>query len=151
VVLQDFEDQVFVQAEVGAHDENGVVLALVDPTDVAQPVWAGLREGTKLGPLDLRSAALAQAGGTSAHAPVRGSLAALYSIVGMRARGAIGAECIAEWSNPSPFVVAPEGQILARVLERSVRFELAIPVTVGAKPADSGYGVSLRFVIEPSD
>jgi hypothetical protein len=151
VLLRDFEDQVFVQAEIGAHYESGLSLALVDPTDFAQPYWAGLREGMKFGPVDCRAAAFAQGGGTTAHAPIRGSGAALYSIIGTEVRAALGAEFIADWSNPSPFVAAPEAQILAPVLGRPVRFEIAVPLTVGASEADRGYGISVRIVLEPED
>jgi len=151
VVLRDFESQVFLQFEAGGRFDNGSALALADPTEFAQPYWAGVREAMKLGPLDLRAAAFGEGGGTSAHAPVRATAAALYSVVGTSARGAFGAELLADWSRESPFVVAPEAQLVVHALGFPVRLEVAVPVTVGAKGNDAAYGLAFRFVLEPNE
>jgi hypothetical protein len=150
VVLRDFESRIFLQAEIGARYDDGLSLALADPTEFTQPVWAGVREAMKLGPLDLRTAVLGEAGGTAAHAPVHASAAALYTIIGATSRGAIGAEFLADWSRVAPFVVAPEVQFLMRVAGKPVRFELAVPFTLAAKDA-SVYGLAFRFVLEPNE
>ncbi len=151
VVLRDFESQVFLQLEAGGRYDDGPTLALADPTEVAQPYWAGIREALKLGPLDVRAAAFGEGGGSTAHAPVRASGAALYSIIGTSMRGAFGGEAIADWSRSFPFVIAPEAQILLHMLGRPVRLELAVPFTVGAKEGDWSYGLAFRFVLEPNE
>jgi len=151
VFLRDFARNVFLQAEVGARYDQGLSLALADPTEIAQPLWAGVREAMKLGPVDLRAAAFGEAGGTAVHAPVKASGAALYTILGASARGAFGAELLADWSRASPFVVAPEGQFLLRVFGHPVRFGLAVPVTIRAKGGDGAYGLAFRFVLEPDE
>jgi hypothetical protein len=150
VLLRDFESRVFLQAEIGARYDDGLSLALADPTEYAQPVWAGLREAMKLGPLDLRAGAFAETGGNAVHAPVRASGAALYTIVGATTRGAIGAELLADWSRAAPFVLAPEVQFLTRIGGKPVRFEVAVPFTLGAKE-NSAYGLAFRFVLEPNE
>jgi hypothetical protein len=150
VMLRDVERQVFLQLEAGGRFNDGESLALADPTEIGLPYWAGVREAMKLGPLDLRAAAFGEAGGTSAHAPVRASGAVLYSMVGESARGAFGAEVLADWSRASPFVLAPEAQILTRGLDRPMRFELAVPFTIGAKE-EASYGVAVRIVLEPDE
>ena len=58
---------------------------------------------------------------------------------------------MADWSRTSPFVLAPEAQAVARVLGHPVRFEVAIPFTLGARAADEAYGIALRFILEPTE
>lgn len=151
VVIRDFDRGVFVQLEGGGRYDDGLSLALADPTEFAQPYWAGVREALKLGPLHVRAAAFGEAGGTSAHAPVRGSGAALWSITGSPSRLALGIELMADWSRQSPFVAAPELQLLLRVLGHPVRLEVAAPVTLGAKNDQGAYGLAFRFVVEPNE
>lgn len=150
VLLRDFEDQIFLQAEAGARYDDGLSLALADPTEFAQPLWAGLREAMKLGPFDLRAGWFGEAGRTAAHAPVKASAAALYTVVGTSSRGALGAEILADWSRAAPYVLAPEVEFLTRVAGAPVRFELAVPLTLDAKES-SAYGLAFRFVLEPDE
>jgi hypothetical protein len=151
VVFRDFDRQLFLQAEVGARYETTLPLTLVDPTEFGQPYWAGLREATKLGPIELRTGAFGQAGATAVHAPVRASEAVLYSIIGATTRGAIGAEVLADWSRAAPFVLAPEAQLLARVFGHPIRFGAAVPFTLRARGNEGAYGVALKFIFEPDE
>lgn len=151
VFLRDFERRIFLQAEVAGRYGGTAALALIDPTESVLPYSFGLRTATNLGPIDFRFNALGEAGGSSAHAPVKGSAAALYTMIGEHVRGALGAELVADWARSSPFLAAPEGQFLVRVFGKPVRFEVAVPITVGAKGNDASYGVAFRFVIEPNE
>jgi hypothetical protein len=152
VVLRDFERRVFLQLEAGARADDGVAVSFADPTEAAQPYWAGLREAAELGPIDLRAAAFGEGGGSaSAHAPVRASGAALFTLVGASVRAAVGAEALADWSRGSPFAVAPEAQVVARPLGYPLRLEIAVPFTVGARGGDGAWGVAFRFVLEPDE
>ena len=152
VVARDFERNLFLQAELGGrYNGSDTALALVDPTEFALPYWAALRGAAKLGPLDMRSAVIGEAGGTAVHAPVRMSAAALYTIIGGATRGAFGAELWADWARQAPFVVAPQAQYLMRVFGKPMRFEVAVPITVGAKGDDASYGLAFRVVLEPDE
>ena len=152
VVARDFERHLFLQAEIGGR-YNGTdgALLLLDPTEYSLPYWASLRGAAKLGPADARAAFSGQAGASAAHAPLRASAAVLYTILGETTRGAFGTELLADWGRKAPFVVAPQVQYLARVFGKPMRFEVAVPITVGARGADASYGVAFRFVLEPDE
>lgn len=151
VFLRDFERSIFLQAEIAGRYNGSATLALIDPTETVLPYSFGLRTATNLGPVDFRFNALGEAGGSSAHAPVKGSMAALYTMIGESVRGAIGAELIADWARTAPFLVAPEAQFLTRVFGKPVRFEVALPTTIGAKGNDATYGIAFRLVLEPNE
>lgn len=152
VLARDFEHNLFLQGELGGrYNGTDTRLLLVDPTEVALPYWAALRGAAKLGPLDMRSAVAGEAGGTAVHAPLRTSVAALYTILGETTRGALGTELWADWARRAPFVVAPQAEYLMRVFGKPVRFEVAVPITVGAKGDDASYGLAFRLVLEPDE
>ena len=58
---------------------------------------------------------------------------------------------IADWGRHAPFVLGPQVQYVARVAGKPMRFEMAVPFTVGAKGGEASYGLMFRFVIEPDE
>jgi hypothetical protein len=90
-------------------------------------------------------------GGSVAHAPVRGSYAALWDFPIARSHFDLGAELVADWARPSPFMLMPEALFLTPILGKPVRFGFGVPFTLGAKGDEGAWGFAFRIVAEPGD
>jgi len=150
VVGRDAPRNLYLQAEIAARwsDASG---GFVDPTESALPYTFGLRSATRAGPFTLRAAAVGEAGGASAHVPVRASGAALGEVIALGTRFYLGAEAIADWARARPFLVVPEALLLRRIGRLPLRFGVGVPFTVGARGEQSSYGIAFRIVLEPSE
>jgi hypothetical protein len=152
VVLRDRERVFYLQAETSYRHAFGDEAILHDPTESALPFSSGLRMATQAGPFTIRAALFVEAGGASAHAPVRAGYAVLANFFGDGgARFYVGAEAVADWARERPFVVVPEALFLTRVFDKPMRFGLGVPTTVGARGEESSFGIAFRIVLEPDE
>jgi hypothetical protein len=150
-LLQDFSRELFLQGEVSARFTSGPEDAGRDVTDAALPYAAGLRWATQLRPITLRAGAFGEGGGNFAHAPVRGSLAALWDIPVSLSHFDLGGEVVADWARTSPFMVMPEALFFTPIMGKPLRFGFGMPFTLGAKGDDGAWGFAFRIVAEPED
>jgi hypothetical protein len=152
VVLRDRERVFYLQAETSYRHAFGDEALLHDPTESALPFSSGLRMATQAGPFTIRAALFVEAGGASAHVPLRAGYAVLANFFGDGgARFYVGAEAIADWARERPFAVVPEALFLTRVLDKPMRFGLGVPTTVGARGEESSFGIAFRIVLEPDE
>jgi hypothetical protein len=146
-VLQDFEHDFHLQAEA-----SGVYPAetsnYVQPGESPLPFSFDLRSGFRRGFLTLRSSVGVAAGGTSAHAPLRGSAAVLVDLEPSGRFGFWGVEAEADGARPNPVVVALD--LVPNLTPAGLPFAVGfvLPYSVGADGHAPSYGFFVRLFIE---
>jgi hypothetical protein len=146
-VLQDFEHDFHLQAEA-----TGVYPAetsrYVQPGESPLPFTFDLRSGFRCGFLTLRDSIGVAAGGTSAHAPLRGSAAFLMDLERSGRFGFWGVEVEADGARPNPVVVALD--LVPNLTPAGLPFAIGfvLPYSVGADGHAPSYGFFLRILIE---
>jgi hypothetical protein len=146
-LVQNFEDDFHLQAEVAGRL----------PWDTAITVWAGdsalplsfdLRSGIRRGVLTVRGGVGAVAGGSSAHLPLRGSLALLTGFGSGERLSFWGIELDADGSRRTPAVVALNLVPHLGPLGLPFRLGFAIPWAIGVPENQPSIGLFVRLFVE---
>jgi hypothetical protein len=153
-ILQDFRDDFHLQAELGARlpwDEltaSALAVQAVSPGEPALPLTLDLRSALRAGWLVVRGGVGVEAGGTSAHAPARASVA-LLSGFGLSDRfGFWGFELDADGARSTPALLAFDLVPNLSPLGIPFRLALAIPWAPGAPATQPSLGIFIRLFVE---
>ncbi len=143
-LVRDPDRAFYAQAELSGRlpwDASSVL----SPGDSTLPVSLDLRAGTRFDRVTLRGGVGAEAGGGSAHAPLRGSLALLTGFLRDERFGFAGIEVDADGARRNPLVVALD--VVADCTPLGVPFGLgvALPWGVGTRAEEPSYGVLVRL------
>lgn len=146
-VLQDFEHQFFLHAEVLARlpwDEA----AIVQPGDPALPFAVDLRAGLRRGPVTLRWGVGVGAFGDAVHVPLRGSVAVLTPFESSGRFGFWGVELDADGARSAPVVAAVN--IVPNLVPSGIPFRvgLALPWAIGEQDDRPSFGIFVRVFYE---
>lgn len=147
-LVQDVARDLYVQAELGA-DWPPRGDALPSPDESGLPFVLDVRAAWRRDLWTLRGSLGAAAGGTSPHAPVRGSLALLMSLDRTSRTGFFGVEAVADGTWIAPVYAAPNVVADLSPLGLPVRLGLALPWAPGAGDTRPSIGVLLRLIVEP--
>jgi hypothetical protein len=146
-IVQDFAHDFYVQAEAA-----GVIPAetssFVQPGESPLPFTGDLRSGFRRGPLTLRNSLGFSAGGTSAHAPIRGSAVVLTDFESGGRFGFWGVEVEADGARANPFLVALD--VVPNLTPVGLPFALGfvLPYSIGAAGSLPSYGLLVRIYVE---
>jgi hypothetical protein len=146
-VLQDIERDAYAQVELAGRAPRDVTL-LTDPGESSLPFTLDLRGAVRSGRWTLRGSFGAAAGGTSAHAPFRGSFAVLTGFTSTERYGFWGVEADVDGTRQNPTVLALNLMPHLGPIGLPVRFGIAIPWVVGVNGDRPSTGVFFRILIE---
>lgn len=114
--------------------------------EAALPYDVALRAAWRVGRFTFRPGLGAEAGGASAHAPLRASFAVLTGLDDAARLGFVGLEADADFARRAPLVLAPNLVADLTPLDVPFRLALALPLFVGVDRALPFSGVYLRLL-----
>ena len=145
-LMQDFAHDFHLQLEALGRAPWDQTSIIAQPGDPELPFVLDLRSGVRTGWLTVRSGVGVGAGGSSAHAPVRASLAFLTNFEPSGRFGFWGIEMDADAARDDPFVLALN--IVPDLTPTGLPFRvgLALPWNiVGISAAEPGLGIFVRL------
>jgi hypothetical protein len=148
-LLHDFAHDLHLQAEIAGRTPGlaGRDAALSSElNEAALPYDVSLRAAMRVGRFTLRPSIGAEAGGTSAHVPLRASLAVLTGLDDATRFGFFGLEIDSDFARRAPLVLAPNLVADLTSLELPFRLGLALPLFVGRDRELPFAGVYLRLL-----
>ncbi len=145
-LLQDFVHDRYLQAEIVSHTLERS--AIVAPGESPLAFAFDLRGGQRVGPLTIRAGLGLAAGGTSAHFPLRASLALMTGFAGSLRFGFWGIELDADGARGSPFVLALNLEPNLAALRLPFRIGLAVPWNVDGDVTKPSVGLYVRIFFE---
>jgi hypothetical protein len=146
-LIQDFQHDFHLQAELGGRYRLDPSVA-TDPGESALPFVLDLRTGMREGRWTFRGSFGAEAGGTAAHVPVRGSLG-VYTPFGSSDRyGFWGIEADADGGRQHPIVVAVNVVPSLIALGLPFKIGLGVPWAIGVRGTEPTLGLLVRLFYE---
>jgi hypothetical protein len=147
-VLQDFQRQVYVDAELLGRAPMSREAAVAQVGDPAQPLAWDVHAGVRLGLLTLRGSVGVGAGGAPAGLPLRGAAALLFPIDPSGRFGFWGLEVDADGARRAPAAIALE--VVPNFIPAGipVRVGIALPWVPGAADTAPSFGICLRIFYE---
>lgn len=145
-LMQDFAHDFHLQVEALGRAPWNHTSIIAQPGDPELPFVLDLRSGVRMGWLTVRSGVGVGAGGSSAHAPVRASLALLTNFEPSGRFGFWGIEMDADAARDDPFVLALN--IVPDLTPTGLPFRvgLALPWNiVGISSGEPGLGIFVRL------
>lgn len=146
-LLQDFQRDLHAQVEVGFRYPSEIAVA-VDPEDSALPLAADLRAGWRRGMSTLRASFGVEAGGASAHAPVRGTIGILEPLGPSERYGFWGLEIEVDAARRAPALLALNVVPNLEPLGLPFRLGLALPWSLGSRETQPSLGIFVRLFVE---
>jgi len=147
-LLHDRRRQWHLQFELSGRLDNGTEVQDFEPGETALPYSANLVGAARSGRFTFRTTIGGEVGGSFAYAPAHTDFALLSTFTKDGRFGFFGLEVRADWARTAPLVLAPEAVADLNPLGLPFRLGVAVPVNVGAAPADPLYGFFLRLQFE---
>ena len=144
-LLHSFAHDFHLQAELRGRIPADVS---TEPGESPLPLSLDLQSALQAGRWTLRSSIGVSAGGTAAHAPIRGSVVLLTGIGALQRYGFWGFEAIADAANVAPLALALDLVPDFSSVALPFRFGLAGSYSFGAEATVPSWGVVVRLFFE---
>jgi hypothetical protein len=143
-LLQDFENDFHLQAEVGGRYPLEPSTE-TEPGDPALPFALDLRAALRIGGWTLRGSAGGTAGGRAAHLPLRSSLCAFKAL---GAHSFIGIEADGDGARQHPFLLAADAVLSLAATGLPLKIGVSVPWALGLPSRQPSLGVFVRLFLE---